>query len=308
MQPQNLVYSAPHLPGAGVFAQAAVLDPGPPSYRNSHSATDLQELERRYGSSQIHPFAIPQDQSQTTSATLTPKNLSRQASPSAPSGQNKRRKASGSGRLRSDLVMTKLETSSSPSCQTGYVSAFAPSYVTTPQALHMQPTYPQTSTNPATPNTTDGSFHFFDAQRSQSMENMQNRPVFSAPASQRPSRVPSPTSEPLNSNPTSTHFNNNPTSTHLSNHFPQAHTQILTNSLATITPSPRIYEVTPSHGSKSGGTRVACLGEGFSGNFTVMFGDAPAITTTDWGERALHCIVPREFTLNFPTKIPALKL
>lgn len=268
------------VPGAGVFPQAPNITHPPASFRNAYSTTDLQGLQRNFHAQQISPFAIPQNQSQTTSASMTPKNLSRQPSPSAPFGQNKRRKASGSGRIRNDLTMTKLETRNHQPAQSENVSAFAPSYATPPQPLPMPSMGSQYGTNPPTPSSTDGSFFPTHAQRSQSMENLQSYPVFSAPPSGRPSRVPSPTTAAQNIG------------------LPQAHAQILTNSLRSIPGAvqpqrpPRILELTPAECSKSGGIKIACFGSDFHPSLIVMFGEAQAITTTFWGERALQCLVP----------------
>ncbi|KAK4698010.1 hypothetical protein P7C71_g146, partial [Lecanoromycetidae sp. Uapishka_2] len=267
------------VPGAGVFPQAPPTH-APASFRNAYSTTDLQGLQRSFNAQQISPYAIPQNQSQATSATLTPNNLSRQASPSAPSGQNKRRKASGSGRIRNDLTMTKLEATAPPQAHNQHGPAFAPSYITPPQPLPMPSMSSQYGTNPSTPNSNDGTFFPTHAQRSQSMENLQNYPVFSTQTSGRPSRVPSPT-----------------TAAHHSG-IPQAHAQLLTNSLRSVPGAiqpqrtPRIHELTPAESSKSGGIKVACFGSGFYPGLVVMFGEAQAITTTFWGETALQCLVP----------------
>ena len=279
------------VPGAGVFSQTPTITHGPASFRHAYSTTDLQGMQQQSSAQQIGPFAMPQDSSQTTSATLTPKHLSRQASPSAPSGQHsKKRKASTSGRIRSDLTMTKLQTPAAPTAPTtgvssagqsvgtgpGGIPAFVHNYAS-PHGLQMPS---QFNTNPPTPSTTDGSF-FSSAQRSQSMENLQAFPgMFSAPSSVRPSRVPSPTSGPQ------------------SNGLPQTHAQMLANSLhsvpGAINPqrSPVIHKLTPGEGPKSGGIEVTCLGSGFSQGLEVMFGDAQATTTTFWGESALVCLVP----------------
>lgn len=194
--------------------------------------------------------------------------------------------------------MTKLETTAAPPIQNGgppsaaqsngacssNIPAFAPNYITPPQPLPMLSMPLQYSTNPPTPSTTDGGFFSAThAQRSQSMENlqnMQNYPMFSAPNSGRASRVPSPTTSSQ------------------SNGIPQAHAQMLTNSLRSVPGAvqsqrhPRIHELTPAEGSKSGGIKVAFFGSGFHPGLVVMFGDAQAITTTFWGETALQCLVP----------------
>lgn len=282
------------VPGAGVFSQAPGGSHGPASFRNAYSTTDLQSMQQHFNPQHRSPFAMPQNISQTTSATLTPRNLSRQASPSGPSAQhNKRRKASGTGRIRNDLTMTKLQnpapnnpisgvsstTQSIPQGSSG-VPAFMPSFAASSHG-HPMPQMPsQFNTSPPTPTTTDSGF-FSSAQRSQSMENLQGfSGVFSAPGSVRPSRVPSPTFGPQ------------------SNGLPQSHAQMLANSLHCVPGAanpqrpPVIHKLTPGEGSKSGGIEVTCLGSGFRQGLEVMFGDAQATTTTFWGESALVCLVP----------------
>ena len=295
MPPNNGVFSDhAQVPGAGVFSQAAAGSHGPASFRNAYSTTDLQGMQQQFNPQHRSPFAMPQNPSHTTSAQLTPRNLSRQASPSAPSAQhNKRRKASGSGRIRNDLTMTKLQnprpnipisgvsstTQSTPQGSSG-IPAFMPNYAAPNHGLPMSQMPSQFNTNPPTPTTTDGSF-FSSAQRSQSMENLQGfSGMFSAPGSVHPSRVPSPTFGPQ------------------SNGLPQSHAQMLANSLhcvpgaANPQRAPVIHKLTPGEGSKSGGVEVTCLGSGFCQGLEVMFGDAQATTTTFWGESALVCLVP----------------
>ena len=293
--PNNEIFSDnAQVPGAGVFSQAPAGSQGPASFRNAYSTTDLQGMQQQFNPQHRIPFAMPQNSSQTTSATLTPRNLSRQVSPSAPSAQhNKRRKASGSGRIRNDLTMTKLQSpvsnnpvsGVSPTTQSipqgsGAIPDFMPKYATPSHGLPMAQMPSQFNTNPPTPTTTDGTF-FSSAQRSQSMENLQGfSGVFSTPGSVRPSRVPSPTFGPQ------------------SNGLPQSHAQMLANSLhcvpgaANPQRAPVIHKLTPGEGSKSGGIEVTCLGSGFRQGLEVMFGDAQATTTTFWGESALVCLVP----------------
>ncbi len=294
--PNNGIFSDnAQIPGAGVFSQAPTASHGPASFRNAYSTTDLQGMQQKFNPQHRSPFAMPQNSSQTTSATLTPRNLSRQASPSAPSAQhNKRRKGSGSGRIRNDLTMTKLQNSAPSNPISGVPSttiqsttqsssgipAFMPNFTAPSHGLPMPQMPSQFNTNPPTPTTTDSNF-FSSAQRSQSMENLQGfSGMFSAPGSVRPSRVPSPAFDPQ------------------SNGLPQSHAQMLANSLHCVPGAtnpqraPVIHKLTPGEGSKSGGMEVTCLGSGFRQGLEVMFGDAQATTTTFWGESALVCLVP----------------
>ena len=282
-------------PGASVFSQAPPGSHGPASFRNAHSTTDLHSMQQHFNSQHRNPFAAPQTSSQIASSTLTPRHLSRQASSSAPSAQqNKRRKASGSGRIRNDLTMTKLQNPVPNNCISGIsstnqsksqasngVAAFMPGFTAPSQRLMTQiPSHFNKNSHTPTTTTTDSTF-FSPAQRSQSMENLQGfSGVFSAPGSVRPSRVPSPTLVPQ------------------SNGLPRNHAQMQANSLpganGTANPqrAPVIHKLTPAEGSKSGGIEVTCLGSGFRQGLEVMFGDAQATTTTFWGESALVCLVP----------------
>jgi len=89
-------------------APAAPAVPTAP-FRVSHSSSDLQAMQGNFNPA--FPLSMPVTPSQTTSATMTPRNASRQASPSAPSGPTaKKRKASGSSKVPSGLAMTRLET------------------------------------------------------------------------------------------------------------------------------------------------------------------------------------------------------
>ena len=295
MPSNNGMYSDnAQVPGAGVFSQAPAGSHGPASFRNAYSTTDLQGMQQHFNPQHRSPFAMPQNSSQTTSATLTPRNLSRQASPSAPLAQhNKKRKASGSGRIRNDLTMTKLQnpapnnpipsvSSRTPNIPHGScgVPAFMPNFAAPNHGLPMPHMPSQFNTNPPTPTTTDSSF-ISSAQRSQSMENLHGfSGIFSAPGSVHASRVPSPTFSPPG------------------NGLQQGHTQMLANPLHCVSGTgnpqraPVIHKLTPSEGSKSGGIEVTCLGSGFRQGLEVMFGDAQATTTTYWGESALVCLVP----------------
>lgn len=286
------------IPGVGIFSQGPTQHQGPLSFRQSYSTNDLQNMQQQFNAQHISSHAMPQNPSHTISATLTPKNLSRPASPSAPAGQqHKRRKASCSGRVRAnDLAMTKLQSPFGPTFPNnglpstgqsvgsgpGEAQTFAATYIS-PNGLPMQYMPLQYPTNPSTPSTADGAC-FSRTQRSQSMENLQGfSGVLSAPNSARRSRVPSPISGMQ------------------SNGVQQTNAQVLTNSPYSAsrvvqphhTPqSPVINKLTPSEGSISGGMEVTCLGRGFRQGLEVMFGDSQATTTTYWGENAICCLVP----------------
>ena len=219
------------------------------------------------------------------------RNASRPASPSTPlESQNKRRKGSNSGRIRSDLTMTKIKPTTS-TCPTMFGGApsgpnFAPEFGGYPPFTPNYPpphglTTPPTSAHAKirSPATTAFNNNLF--QRSQSVEDFQSyQNVFSTPTSAYQSQVVSPDSSPQR----------------LSQ--PQLHTQRFTNSLQYIPgvtnprSTPRVHKVTPAEGPKAGGIEVTCLGEGFRVNSVVTFGDMPASTISLYSDKALLCRLP----------------
>lgn len=286
-----------------------------PPFRLSHSTTDLQGLQHNffplYPQPPFNSGPSSQVVSQSTSATMTPRNLSRQASPSGPSGPfTKKRKASRPNKVPTGLAMTKLETPESQSIPRFMLGAPAnvtpPANVTSPANVSSYsqtrgPSITQTerpyatasipapfSTGPSTPNNIDLGY-FTPAQRSQSMENLPLQQMFSAPSSAHPSRVPSPNSGGR------INANSNDTVMHQS----QAQmAQAVANSLYGVPLAlnrhqpPTIHKLIPCEGPRAGGIEVTCLGSGFCQGLEVMFGCSRATTTTYWGDASLVCLLP----------------
>lgn len=312
------------LPGAGVFPREPPSQFAPAPVRNAYSTTDLQNLRHTFGPRLLQnnsPIAVPQNFSHSTSATLTPQNLSRPASPSAASErQQKRRKASGSGNVPSGLIMTKLNTADAPRTPMSELTSAGlsngPSPVVAPYSMGGWTLSNRPGENPR-PLPTYLERHLRAEARSQSMEDLTRfQPTFSAHnsafASGVSSRVASPTS--------------NGSQNHTSP-FPQSQQQgqaslsalqtnpvIASGSPAVATQrQPKIHKLIPAEGSKSGGIEVTCLGSGFHPGLQVMFGDALATTTTFWGESSLVCLLPPalhagpvtvRFTHNYPQNTP----
>ncbi|KAH8674749.1 hypothetical protein BGZ60DRAFT_278011 [Tricladium varicosporioides] len=299
--------------GTGAFAGDGTFDlaPGPLGnmgpFRLSHSSSDLQGMQRNFNmqfptSINMNPSPHP---SQTTSATMTPRNVSRQTSPSASVGPtSKKRKASGSSKIPNELAMTRLETTqmgptamppttTTSAATSAAASPFTPNLSSFPisldqafgQASTTIPTLPQQyNTGPPTPNSNDQVF-LGNNNRSASLENLaMSHQLYSAPASAHPSRAPSPNG--------------------LRNGIPafqqQQHqmSQPVTNGIFGIPLSlnpqrpPTIHKMIPNEGPKAGGIEVTCLGSGFCQGLEVMFGESKATTTTYWGETSLVCLLP----------------
>ncbi|EHY61323.1 SPT3 Dosage dependent suppressor of Ty-induced promoter mutations-like protein [Exophiala dermatitidis] len=285
------------LPGSGVFPTSGAGQGHPPPvnaklFKQSFSTTDLHGLQHNFNPSfpmapPSNPFAIPSALSNQNSKALTPRNLSRPASPSGPSGPTtKRRKQSGSGKLPSGLTMTRLDTSqvsnSGTVPNTAASSPYAPNMVSYMGPNDRQYPGPPArtgpyGTSPPTPNGNDQSFPQ-NINRSYSLEHLTRQAALSAPPSRQQSRPGSPGSARNSFGATDATFG-----------------QAVSNQLMgqpTRRPPPLIHKLVPAEGSVTGGTEVTLLGNGFYQGLEVMFGDTEATTTTFWGEKCLNCIAP----------------
>ncbi|KZF20745.1 hypothetical protein L228DRAFT_240505 [Xylona heveae TC161] len=309
--PTSTLPDGTQLPGVGVFPSAQNFEVPVGPFRVSHSTPDLQAMQHSFGqqfATAPHPFAMaPAAGSQTTSASLTPRHLSRQASPPAPSGHSaKKRKSSSSAKVPSGLVMTTLDSGPPPTSAPSATTPTAPTSAgLTPQSAtaanfppNMNPFVPPPAdrafiapplsvpptfnTGPPTPNSNDQGFHPL-AHRSQSMESLPIPRLFSTPTSTDPSRPPSPGSASR------------------STAFQQSQAQMaqaVANSFYGIPLAlnphrpPTIHKLIPNEGPKAGGIEVTCLGNGFCQGLEVMFGDSLATTTTYWGDTSLVCLLP----------------
>ena len=277
---------------------------GIPSFRTIRSTPDLQSLQHQnyHGLPYANmpptniPYATPPATlSQTTSTTLTPRNLSRQGSPSNSGGPVQKKRKASTGKVPDALTMTRLQTTAVPPAGPNWVTS-APSYPTSSTAPSSpfpagqmfnsgygnatQPRAQQSYTNPPTPNS-DQTF-FTAANRSHSMENFARaQQMFSAPSSALPSRAASPVGGVRGvSNQQNSQIQAAVGAMYAS---PQAVPQ---------KQPPTIHKMIPNEGPKAGGIEVTCLGSGFCQGLEVMFGDALATTTTFWGETSLVCLLP----------------
>ncbi|KAI2610963.1 uncharacterized protein GGS25DRAFT_175615 [Hypoxylon fragiforme] len=272
-------------------------------FHSSQTTSDIQGMPPNG----TYPFpSVPvnnSNNSQGTSIAATPRNLSRQGSPTSPSAPlPKKRKASGSVKLPSGLAMTRLETGQSPpavssgaqnesAVTSAATSPFSPNMATFPMATdslfshgqqpHLNNMGQAFPTGPPTPNSNSAELIYPSGNRNISLDNMQMAQMFSAPTSAHPSRAPSPNRlrnemQNMSHAPLGQNLYNTPTAMS-SNRAPQ----------------PMIYKIIPGEGPKSGGVEVTILGSGFTnGGLEVMFGEQRAATTTYWGETSLVCLLP----------------
>ncbi|KAK8086931.1 E set [Apiospora phragmitis] len=274
----------------------------PLPFRQTQSSSDLQSLQRGPA---LQTSVPKQHNSRTTSATATPRNLSRQASPTSPAGPAaKRRKPSSTNKLPQGLAMTRLETVQPPgaplnntqndaSMGTSATSPFSPAVnnfpmtagpMFQPQPPSMNGMQQSFATGPLTPNSNNNELYPGGNSRNMSIDNMSlAQPMYSAPASAHPSRAPSPN-----------HLRNEMSVLQQQTPLSQAifnNTPVGMNSIRS--PSPTIHKIIPGEGPKDGGIEVTVLGSGFTnGGLEVMFGDKRALTTTFWGESSLVCLLP----------------
>ncbi|OJD19756.1 hypothetical protein AJ78_00255 [Emergomyces pasteurianus Ep9510] len=283
------------LPGAGVFPasanpnMAASLVVQPP-FRLSHSATDLQALRNNQLSVSLDTSSAPQNAQSNQPATLPPRNLSRQASPSDFQGpSSKRPKQTGSGKLPAGLTMTKVEgsrnavgaTNPSMNKQSSQASRKQPFKAPTERPFVIPASMtPQFGNGPPTPNNNE--MTFFSPLDRRSSDNAPQQQLISAPNSAQTSRPGSPGP--------SSHFQS-PTN-------PAAGPVISNQMWGIPPPNPpnrlpsMIHKLVPSEGSTTGGSEVTLLGSGFYPGMEVVFGDTLATTTTFWGDKCLNCLTP----------------
>lgn len=224
-------------------------------------------------------------QGQRSTTSMTPRNLSRPASPTGHMGPKKKRKgSSGQHKIPADLMMTRsdLEPVSVP-----------PAVTSAPQAMNtlVSPDtanfgfdanmafggLSQQSTFNTTPPTPEASI-----APTKSREHADNY-FYSAPNSAHASRAASPTSFARQQ----MGMFQTPASA--------SGTQI--NSMAfganeSAQPAPIIYKVRPDRGPTTGNIEVVILGKNFHRNLEVRFGDSIATTTTFWNGDALVCLLP----------------
>ncbi|GAM85856.1 hypothetical protein ANO11243_038640 [Dothideomycetidae sp. 11243] len=263
----------------------------------SKSTGNLKSLSFGQGngfhqSSSVHQ--MPAYTSQTTSGTLTPRNLSRPASPTGlgQAGPSKKRKSSNHRRVPSGLTMTKVDTSQpmgsagtsavagtpfSPTSAMGFTSDANGAYMGIPTSrsrtsFHGQSTTPQ-----------DGTPFYRNINRTTSLDQQSFQAFYSAPNSAHQSRASSPAPQGPNLAAFQRqHGRPNP--------FGLSASAGSTD--ADVKPQPIINKVVPAEGPTAGGIEVSIYGQNFSPGMEVMFGDRAATATTYWGEKALCCVLP----------------
>ncbi|OXN07733.1 SPT3 Dosage dependent suppressor of Ty-induced promoter mutations-like protein [Aspergillus fumigatus] len=292
------------LPGVGVFPSGLPVETAksPVQSFRSSSTTDLQGLQQRFNSQyQMSTGSFTTSaqngqngQKNATASSQTPRSLSRQTSPNDfPGPMTKRRKHSNSGRLPSDLTMTKLENGQSSvggsnsgvlgndtsfNAARGFASPAERPFVT-PSAMSGQ-----FANRPPTPNSGDNNPFFNPSATQTSLDTFIQQQLMSAPNSAQPSHPGTPGNSARHG------FQDQSINISLGSSTSTPAWPPLTNAGNRL-PSV-IHKVVPAEGSITGGTEVTLLGSGFYPGMEVVFGDTLATTTTFWGDKCLNCLTP----------------
>lgn len=259
----------------------------------SATSTSLQQNAQTCGSQSIGVSTPSRDWSYRTSVMLTPRNLSRQVSPSASSGPTpKRLKASGSShkshRPLVNLTMTQmppthsvtdrsLSTSTSPDSSSPAEDGLSMGkFIVTPHDLARHLTM---RIAPAAPPQTRDTIVNQDASHHGLPSS--SGPMACITASHR-SDAQSP--QPVDAQP----------NTDMSAHAQALHRSLLhvPGAIVPAVVSPRLRRIVPSEGPTSGGIEVTVIGEGFHLGMDVLFADAVATQTTVYNSQLIICVIP----------------
>ncbi|KAL8705032.1 MAG: hypothetical protein Q9201_001839 [Fulgogasparrea decipioides] len=272
------------------------------------SATSLQLQHRQ--SQPLRSTALPTPSYNPpyhTSTTLTPRHLSRQASPSAISGPApKRRKASGPGmdhRPLVDLSMTRMEIANAAP-QPGHSASASPgSSSGASEGLAMGRSrscrYPRTvgltvdaapmamSAIPPTEHNAVGESACIPPPERSLEPSPHSSDEDHMPECQAHHQIGAQSTQPTQPQP---------------DHDMAAHANALHHSLLHLpgavvhqAVAPTMLDVVPSEGSKAGGTKVIILGDGFHDGLDVLFADAVACRTIVLNSTTIKCITPPSF-------------
>lgn len=297
--PSNALTDGTQLPGTSVFISSSPQELAKAPVGGQHPfrispSTDSQvisqQMAAQYATTSGPFVAMPQN-SVTSSASLTPRNGSRQTSPIEYAGpSSKRRKHSSSGKLPTGLTMTRLDSPQANTSTSSTVSGQVPntngyfSPTERPFATPIGVSGPF-SNGPPTPNNSNNESPFFNAvQQAQNLDNLAQH-FMSTPSSAHASRPGSPgltASRNVFAEPT---HNSSTGPNPVNQAWP--HLTNAGNRLPTI-----IHKLVPAEGSTTGGTEVTLLGSGFYPGMEVVFGDTLATTTTFWGDKCLNCLTP----------------
>ena len=259
-----------------------------PRFHPSRSTTDLPGLEETSFNPQYmstpSPFGMSPSFVSGHSSSPRPRSLSRQASPAEFAGpSSKRRKHSGSGKLPSELTMTRLENNESSSSLPANISTISNGLSTSSARPPSDKTFAPSMTGQfanASPAPNSSELNSFVNQAA-----LANHQLASTLGS-RPGSPGGPSGGPTHRGFQDQAFELGVGQLSSTSHIWPSSTNG-GNRLPSI-----IHKLVPSEGSITGGTEVTLLGSGFYPGMEVVFGDTLATTTTFWGDKCLNCLTP----------------
>ncbi|KAK6330497.1 hypothetical protein TWF696_003387 [Orbilia brochopaga] len=298
---------APQQPVAAVASKAATSPPaaqaiapsGPvpvaPAPSNSalpYSASDTNLLSMnqtdRTAAKATKGGHSRQNSRQSSVGMQSPPPYVASAGPSA-----KKRKANPSSKARSELTMTKIDTSAPSSSALPSAPPSAPPFTGqpfTPSTQNFPMTgmfeQPQSTTLENAPPNYFG-FH----NRNQSIDSLGGLQIFSAPTSAQASRVPSRVASPVQQ--FSVPQSQRPVFTPAQ--FAQVQSQLLNVANGQLSQALIPFDITrivPTEGPCQGGIEVTILGSGFQRSHTVYFGERQAPRTEYWSDTTIVCLLP----------------
>ncbi|KAF3917156.1 hypothetical protein ABW20_dc0100621 [Dactylellina cionopaga] len=213
----------------------------------------------------------------------------------------KKRKANPASKARSELTMTKIDTSG-PSASQSQTTPFTqqqPPFTPSNQNFPMTGMFDQ-SQHPFTPSTPlengiGGPNYFGFHNRNHSIDSLHGLQIFSAPTSAQASRVPSRVASPVQQ--FSVPQSQRPVFTPAQ--FAQVQSQLLNVANGQLSQALMPFDITrivPTEGPCQGGIEVTILGSGFQRSHTVYFGDKQSPRTEYWSDTTIVCLLPPSST------------
>ncbi|KAF3078158.1 hypothetical protein TWF594_011044 [Orbilia oligospora] len=278
--------------------------PAPPSNALPYSASDtnlltMGQIDRPSKASKTGHSRQNSRQS-SVGAMQSPPPYAAAAGPSA-----KKRKANPSSKARSELTMTKIDTSV-PSTSAPQSQFSQPPFTPSSQNVTMGGMFEQSQPVPFTPSTPmengAGPNYFGFHNRNHSIDSLHGLQIFSAPTSAQGSRVPSRVASPVQQ--FSVPQGQRPVFTPAQ--FAQVQSQLLNVANGQLSQALLPFDITrivPTEGPCQGGIEVTILGSGFQRSHTVYFGDKQSPRTEYWSDTTIVCLLPPSST---PGSVPVV--
>ncbi|KAK6525461.1 hypothetical protein TWF694_005597 [Orbilia ellipsospora] len=302
--PQQPVAAAPSAAKNVTSPSAQLIAPGPvpvaPAPLNNtlpYSASDTNLLSMNQSEQSVKPnkgHSRQNSRQSSVGAMQSPPPYS--ASTAGPS--SKKRKANPTSKARSELTMTKIDTSAPSSSSNSQPQFVQPPFTPSNQnfsanGMFEQQPVPFTPSTPLENGTAPNYFGFHN--RNHSMDSLHGLQIFSAPTSAQGSRVASRVASPVQQ------FSvpQGPRPVFTPAQFAQVQSQLLNVANGQLSQALMPFDITrivPTEGPCQGGIEVTILGSGFQRSHTVYFGDKQSPRTEYWSDTTIVCLLPPSST------------